>query len=171
MIWPKLDIMHPARTFHFHKRLHQRNAPCSTTRFPYWSCSSLSMDKYFIYLIYLQWPNRNRDVTSYTDRCWQASPRLVRWNDKGSRMLRHGRCYGYAVTPRLVCNTLISSSTGNIFAVRPGKNPGPATFAGSHLDTQVRLQEWYTRRYIDVCNSPQVGVMMGYWVYMQVSRR
>jgi len=26
---------------------------------------------------------------------------------------------------------------GNIFAVRPGKNPGPATYAGSHLDTQV----------------------------------
>jgi len=26
---------------------------------------------------------------------------------------------------------------GNIFAVRPGKKKGPATFAGSHLDTQV----------------------------------
>jgi acetylornithine deacetylase/succinyl-diaminopimelate desuccinylase-like protein len=25
---------------------------------------------------------------------------------------------------------------GNIFAVRPGRNKGPATFMGSHLDTQ-----------------------------------
>jgi acetylornithine deacetylase/succinyl-diaminopimelate desuccinylase-like protein len=26
--------------------------------------------------------------------------------------------------------------TGNIFAIRPGKKPGPPTYAGSHLDTQ-----------------------------------
>jgi acetylornithine deacetylase/succinyl-diaminopimelate desuccinylase-like protein len=31
--------------------------------------------------------------------------------------------------------------SGNIFAVRPGRQGGPATFAGSHLDTQVRVDK------------------------------
>ena len=38
-------------------------------------------------------------------------------------------------TERLGCNVSIDSM-GNIFAVRPGKADAPATFAGSHLDTQ-----------------------------------
>lgn len=32
--------------------------------------------------------------------------------------------------------TLTIDEMGNMFAVRPGKREGPATFAGSHLDTQ-----------------------------------
>lgn len=38
-------------------------------------------------------------------------------------------------TRALGCQTTIDSM-GNIFAVRPGRRDGPATFAGSHLDTQ-----------------------------------
>ena len=36
------------------------------------------------------------------------------------------------------CNA--HSSSGNIFAVRPGKKGGPPTYAGSHLDTQASPQ-------------------------------
>ncbi|KAI0888275.1 amidase [Annulohypoxylon maeteangense] len=38
-------------------------------------------------------------------------------------------------TKDLGCNVTIDAM-GNIFAVRPGRREGPATFAGSHLDTQ-----------------------------------
>lgn len=38
-------------------------------------------------------------------------------------------------TRSLGCRVTIDAM-GNIFAVRPGKNPGPPTMAGSHLDTQ-----------------------------------
>ncbi|KAI1205499.1 amidase [Annulohypoxylon truncatum] len=38
-------------------------------------------------------------------------------------------------TKALGCNVTIDTM-GNIFAVRPGRREGPATFAGSHLDTQ-----------------------------------
>lgn len=37
----------------------------------------------------------------------------------------------------LGCNVTIDTM-GNMFAVRPGKREGPATFIGSHLDTQPR---------------------------------
>ncbi|KAH8585774.1 hypothetical protein B0O99DRAFT_530042 [Bisporella sp. PMI_857] len=39
------------------------------------------------------------------------------------------------VAKSLSCNVHIDAM-GNIFAVRPGRNNGPATFIGSHLDTQ-----------------------------------
>lgn len=39
-------------------------------------------------------------------------------------------------TKSLGCKVLVDAM-GNIFAVRPGNKDGPATFAGSHLDTQV----------------------------------
>lgn len=38
-------------------------------------------------------------------------------------------------TRRLGCSITVDA-IGNIFAVRPGKKEGPATFVGSHLDTQ-----------------------------------
>ncbi|KAI1458691.1 amidase [Annulohypoxylon moriforme] len=38
-------------------------------------------------------------------------------------------------TKALGCNVTVDA-IGNIFAVRPGRREGPATFAGSHLDTQ-----------------------------------
>ena len=38
-------------------------------------------------------------------------------------------------TKALGCTVTIDN-IGNIFAVRPGRREGPATFAGSHLDTQ-----------------------------------
>lgn len=38
-------------------------------------------------------------------------------------------------TKSLGCETVVDSM-GNIYATRPGLNVGPATFAGSHLDTQ-----------------------------------
>jgi acetylornithine deacetylase/succinyl-diaminopimelate desuccinylase-like protein len=37
----------------------------------------------------------------------------------------------------LRCKTY-HDAMGNIFAVRPGRNVGPATFMGSHLDTQPK---------------------------------
>ena len=40
-----------------------------------------------------------------------------------------------ATTASLGCNVMVDAM-GNIFAVRPGRNDGPATFVGSHLDTQ-----------------------------------
>lgn len=39
-------------------------------------------------------------------------------------------------TTRSLGCTVTVDAIGNIFAVRPGKNEGPATFVGSHLDTQ-----------------------------------
>lgn len=38
-------------------------------------------------------------------------------------------------TKELGCNVTIDAM-GNIFAIRPGRREGLATFAGSHLDTQ-----------------------------------
>jgi acetylornithine deacetylase/succinyl-diaminopimelate desuccinylase-like protein len=38
-------------------------------------------------------------------------------------------------TEALGCKTVVDNM-GNIFAVRPGLQEGPPTFAGSHLDTQ-----------------------------------
>ena len=35
--------------------------------------------------------------------------------------------------------TYAKITPGNIFAIRAGKRDGPATFAGSHLDTQVKI--------------------------------
>lgn len=36
----------------------------------------------------------------------------------------------------LGCRDVTVDAVGNVFAVRPGRRRGPATFVGSHLDTQ-----------------------------------
>ena len=38
------------------------------------------------------------------------------------------------------------SKSGNIFAVRPGKNGGPPTYAGSHMDTQVSCSKFLEQK-------------------------
>lgn len=48
---------------------------------------------------------------------------------------KQARDWFVKTTQELGCKTTIDEM-GNIFAVRPGLNDGPATFAGSHLDTQ-----------------------------------
>jgi hypothetical protein len=41
-------------------------------------------------------------------------------------------------------------SSGNIFAIRSGKNPGPPTYAGSHMDTQVYFSVFKSGSVINV---------------------
>ena len=48
---------------------------------------------------------------------------------------REARDWFVDTTRQLGCNVSIDAM-GNTFAVRPGRQGGPATFAGSHLDTQ-----------------------------------
>ena len=48
---------------------------------------------------------------------------------------RAARDWFVDTTRQLGCSTTIDA-IGNIFAVRAGRRAGPATFAGSHLDTQ-----------------------------------
>lgn len=48
---------------------------------------------------------------------------------------RAARDWFVETTQKLGCAVTIDAM-GNIFAVRPGRRGGPATFAGSHLDTQ-----------------------------------
>ena len=48
---------------------------------------------------------------------------------------REARDWFVNTTRQLGCNVSIDAM-GNTFAVRPGRQGGPATFAGSHLDTQ-----------------------------------
>lgn len=48
---------------------------------------------------------------------------------------RAARDWFVETTQKLGCAVTIDAM-GNIFAVRPGRRDGPATFAGSHLDTQ-----------------------------------
>ncbi|KAI1338422.1 amidase [Xylariaceae sp. FL0016] len=48
---------------------------------------------------------------------------------------KQARDWFVETTKSLGCNVKVDAM-GNIFAVRPGKKQGPATFAGSHLDTQ-----------------------------------
>ncbi|OTA61538.1 amidase [Hypoxylon sp. EC38] len=48
---------------------------------------------------------------------------------------KQARDWFVETTRALGCNVTIDAM-GNIFAVRPGRRDGPATFAGSHLDTQ-----------------------------------
>ncbi|EKG10987.1 Peptidase M20 [Macrophomina phaseolina MS6] len=48
---------------------------------------------------------------------------------------KEARDWFIATTQALGCHTTVDAM-GNIFAVRPGRREGPATFAGSHLDTQ-----------------------------------
>jgi hypothetical protein len=50
------------------------------------------------------------------------------------------RYYGYAENPASSQIASLALVTGNIFAIRPGKEDGPPTYAGSHLDTQVRTK-------------------------------
>lgn len=48
---------------------------------------------------------------------------------------KQARDWFVETTAKLGCDVKIDEM-GNIFAVRPGRRDGPATFAGSHLDTQ-----------------------------------
>ncbi|KAI1410492.1 amidase [Hypoxylon sp. FL1857] len=48
---------------------------------------------------------------------------------------KQARDWFVETTRALGCNVTVDAM-GNIFAVRPGRRGGPATFAGSHLDTQ-----------------------------------
>lgn len=48
---------------------------------------------------------------------------------------KEARDWFVATTKALGCKVTVDAM-GNIFAVRPGLREGPATFAGSHLDTQ-----------------------------------
>ncbi|OTB00880.1 hypothetical protein M426DRAFT_26111 [Hypoxylon sp. CI-4A] len=48
---------------------------------------------------------------------------------------KQARDWFVETTKGLGCNATVDAM-GNIFAVRPGRREGPATFAGSHLDTQ-----------------------------------
>jgi hypothetical protein len=48
---------------------------------------------------------------------------------------KHARDWFMDTTKALGCSVTIDA-IGNIFAVRPGRREGPATFVGSHLDTQ-----------------------------------
>lgn len=50
---------------------------------------------------------------------------------------KQARDWFVETTKSLGCKTHIDKM-GNIFAIRPGRREGPPTFAGSHLDTQVR---------------------------------
>ncbi|GAW26631.1 putative n-carbamoyl-l-amino acid hydrolase [Rosellinia necatrix] len=67
---------------------------------------------------------------------WGSGP-----NDIGMSRLalsdtdRQARDWFVETTSSLGCDVKIDAM-GNIFAVRPGRREGPATFAGSHLDTQ-----------------------------------
>lgn len=49
---------------------------------------------------------------------------------------KQARDWFVETTKALGCKVHIDQM-GNIFAIRPGRKEGPATFAGSHLDTQV----------------------------------
>lgn len=48
---------------------------------------------------------------------------------------KEARDWFISTTEALGCTTIVDSM-GNIFAIRPGRREGPATFVGSHLDTQ-----------------------------------
>ena len=48
---------------------------------------------------------------------------------------KQARDWFVETTKSLGCKVTVDS-IGNTFAVRPGKNEGPPTYAGSHLDTQ-----------------------------------
>lgn len=52
-----------------------------------------------------------------------------------------------------------NSCLGNIFAVRPGKKSGTATYAGSHLDTQASLLNCLTQIPIDLLSRRVAGMM------------
>lgn len=49
---------------------------------------------------------------------------------------KQARDWFVSTTESMGCKVHIDEM-GNIFAIRPGAKDGPATFAGSHLDTQV----------------------------------
>ncbi|KAI1823778.1 hypothetical protein F4861DRAFT_531352 [Xylaria intraflava] len=71
-----------------------------------------------------------------TGKRWGSGP-----NDTGMSRLALGdadkeaRDWFVKTTKDLGCDVKVDA-IGNIFAVRPGRQQGPATFAGSHLDTQ-----------------------------------
>ena len=48
---------------------------------------------------------------------------------------KEARDWFMATTRELGCNVSVDAM-GNMFAVRPGRQAGPPTCAGSHLDTQ-----------------------------------
>lgn len=48
---------------------------------------------------------------------------------------KQARDWFVSTTKSLGCDVHIDEM-GNIFAIRPGRKDGPATFAASHLDTQ-----------------------------------
>lgn len=48
---------------------------------------------------------------------------------------KQARDWFVQTTKRLGCQVIVDA-IGNIFAIRPGRLEGPATFVGSHLDTQ-----------------------------------
>lgn len=48
---------------------------------------------------------------------------------------KQARDWFVKTTKALGCNVTVDTM-GNIFAIRPGRREGPATFVGSHLDTQ-----------------------------------
>ena len=48
---------------------------------------------------------------------------------------KEARDWFVETTKSLGCETVVDSM-GNIYATRPGLSVGPATFAGSHMDTQ-----------------------------------
>ncbi|KAI8656428.1 M20-dimer domain-containing protein [Fusarium sp. Ph1] len=50
---------------------------------------------------------------------------------------KQARDWFVSTTEALGCSTTVDEM-GNIFAIRPGRRQGPATFVGSHLDTQPR---------------------------------
>lgn len=52
---------------------------------------------------------------------------------------KQARDWFVKTTESLGCKVTVDAM-GNIFAVRPGLKEGLATFAGSHLDTQVILE-------------------------------
>ncbi|KAI0466515.1 hypothetical protein F4859DRAFT_297452 [Xylaria cf. heliscus] len=71
-----------------------------------------------------------------TGKRWGSGP-----NDTGMSRLalsdtdKQARDWFVETTSSLGCDVKVDAM-GNIFAVRPGRRDGPATFAGSHLDTQ-----------------------------------
>ncbi|KAI0856971.1 hypothetical protein F4860DRAFT_491422 [Xylaria cubensis] len=71
-----------------------------------------------------------------TGKRWGSGP-----NDTGMSRLalsdadKEARDWFVETTSSLGCDVKVDAM-GNIFAVRPGRRDGPATFAGSHLDTQ-----------------------------------
>ncbi|TGO29176.1 hypothetical protein BPAE_0018g00650 [Botrytis paeoniae] len=94
-----------------------------------------------------------REITRKIDRerLWKELHYTCQWgrgekwgtgeNDRGMSRLalssadKQARHWFIEATKQLGCDVKIDTM-GNIFATRPGRKDGPATYAGSHLDTQ-----------------------------------